>query len=167
MPHAALEFPEIEIRLFHEADLDAVVAIDRAIVGRDRRAYLGRYAWSPEKGERISLSLVAAAGGEVAGYVLGGVYRGEFGAVEPLAILETIGVRPGARRQRVAHTLFAAFAEHARRLDASHIRTLVPWNAYALLGFFEAMGMRPTGLVPLSVNVDKVPPVPPHEVDDD
>ena len=158
---------ELEIRLFQESDVDEVAAIDRQIVGRDRRSYLASYAWSPKMGERISLSFVAADEGRIIGYVLGGVYRGEFGAVEPLAILETIAVVSGQQRHRAAHTLFAAFADHAQRLDAVHIRTLVPWNAYDLLGFFEAMGMRPTGLVPLSVNVDRVSPLPPHHIDED
>ena len=163
---------DLEIRLFQHPDLDEVVALDRELnrrrgIDRDRRAYLERYCWRPEGSDRIALSFVAAREGRIVGYVLGSVYRGEFGAVEPLAILEVIGVADDARGRGVAHALFAAMAEHARRLDVTHIRTLVAWNHFELLAFFERMGMRPTGLVPLSVHVDRVPPVPPQEDDDE
>ena len=132
--------PPITLRPLAPQDLDAVVAIDQAIEGRPRRAYLQRRldAALREPARHAQFAATDAAG--LAGYILARVLRGEFGKQEPGLRIEVVGVRKDAQHHGIGKQLFATLIEHARRKGLIELRTVASWNDHRMLGWFDAMG---------------------------
>ncbi len=148
---------EIKIRALDENDLDAVVKIDKKTLGKDRRAYWKRkiaYA-----GIYPRPSLIAELNGKVVGFILGYVSGWEFGVPDFVGWIDALGVDPAFQRSGVGKALFNALIEVFRRsgceVDAETkdtekatlegvnvVYTLVSWNDWDLLQFYEAMGFK-------------------------
>jgi ribosomal protein S18 acetylase RimI-like enzyme len=142
----ALARDHVPVRSMAEADLPAIIAIDRKLngTGRDRTAYYkGKLAeMLNESGVRVSL--VAEVDRQFAGFVMARVDYGEYGRTAQSAILDTIGVLPAFHHRGVASALISQLLLNLRSLNVETIYTRVPWNAYTLLGFFERSGFRPS-----------------------
>jgi GNAT superfamily N-acetyltransferase len=133
-------FSEVTLRAPLPFHLDAIVRIDAAWSGRERRAYfddrLGRI-WSAPG---LDLSRVAERRGQVVGYVLGDVARGEFGRVGAVAWIEAIGVRRDQARQGVGSALLREFSVYAAALGATRVWTLLDPDDERLTDFLQAQG---------------------------
>lgn len=123
-------------------DLDAVVAIDAALVGRSRRAYFERRLLAARREPERHLQLGVDAGGALAGFMLGRVLEGEFGHSEPALRLEAFGVRPAAQRRGLGHALGAAFESQAARHGIAEVRTSALWRSHELLRYLDHAGYR-------------------------
>lgn len=141
-PEPTMEAPPLQTRAPAEGDLDALVAIDAAWAGHERRNYLASRLARALRPSGISLARVAEAGGEVVGFLLGEVTRGEFGRVEPEAWIDTFGVRPDCVRRGVGKALLEDFERHAQVLGTERVRTLLDPKDLALTGFLEKQGFR-------------------------
>ena len=75
----------IPVRAMQPEDLDALIAIDRDIVGRDRSLYFERKLADILLGSDVRVSLVAEMDGHPVGFIMARVDRGEYGRVEPTA----------------------------------------------------------------------------------
>lgn len=137
----------VTIRNLDTVDIGDVVAIDEKISGQyrpevwDRRIayYLRR---DPDA------ALVAVAGGQVVGFMLGEVRAGEFGLEEPTGWIEVLGVDPEARGKAIGRRLADAMLDHFRSLDAVAVRTLVDEKSADIAGFFASLGFEPATLRP-------------------
>ena len=129
----------VNIRSFSEADLEAIVEIDRRILGKSRLLY-----WK----QQIELSnahyplscLVAEYEGKVVGFILGQVSGGEFKVPDTVGWISTIGVDPDYQHQGVARKLSQEFVKNLRQIGVTIVYTLVNWGDWDLLKFFRAMG---------------------------
>ena len=130
----------LTLRPLARDDLAAVVAIDAALEGRPRRAYIERRLASALREPKLHAQFAAAGGSGLAGYILARVLEGEFGRTEPGLRLELIGVRADARGHGVGRQLFGALAQWARRHGIEDIRTAVLWRDASMLGFLDALG---------------------------
>ena len=81
------EFEAILVRVLTVDDLDAMVRIDKRIVGRTRRDYLEHKLEEATRDSSIMVSLGAEVDGNLSGFLMGRLYYGEFGVAEPVAIL--------------------------------------------------------------------------------
>ena len=142
-PVATLAHDRVPVRSLHPDDLAAILRIDRHITGRDRRAYYLRKLEEAMRLSAVRVSLVAEIDGQVAGFIMARVDFGEFGAAEPEAVIDTIGVDPGHARCGVAAALLSQLLTNLRGLLVERVRTKVAWNQAELLGFLDRSGFRP------------------------
>ena len=90
---AKLASEDVEIRVMRESDVGPVTEIDYKVFGKRRPEYYERKIAEvlDDEGGRLVTSLIAEVGGEVAGFIMGSVYLGEFGIPESIAYIDTIG----------------------------------------------------------------------------
>jgi len=132
--------PDPKTRYLATADLDAVVAIDAAIGGRQRRAYIARRLAQAQRAPAMHAQFAVDEGGALAGFVLGRVLEGEFGRTEPALQLELIGVRPAVRGRGVGSALGRALEAEARRRGIAELRTAALWREHLMLRYLHANG---------------------------
>jgi ribosomal protein S18 acetylase RimI-like enzyme len=146
---------EPEVRVMRPDDLEAVVEIDTQVFGRRRPEYYERkMALVLDGVQQLVTSLVIEVGGQVAGFIMGQVYLGEFGVPETTATVDTIGVDPAYQGRGVGSTLFEEYASHLRKIGVQSITTRVNWNDWGLLRFFEKVGFAPAKTVNLELRLD-------------
>ncbi len=133
----------IPVRTMADRDLHALIAIDRRITGRDRSAYFQRKLAEALHESDIRVSLVAEQDGRPVGFIMARVDFGEFGRLEPTAVMDTIGVDPNYRDQGVGRALLSQLLINLMTLRVEHIRTELNWNDRELLGFLDHCGFRP------------------------
>jgi ribosomal protein S18 acetylase RimI-like enzyme len=69
---------------------------------------------------------------------------GEFGRVEPTAVLDTIGVDPDYRQIGVGRALLSQLLMNLATLRVESVRTEIDWNDRELLGYLDHCGFRPS-----------------------
>ena len=152
-----IDQPETEIatiRLMRDSDIDAVVRIDAAATGRARPRYFELMLQRALQFAGLQISLVAEVDGRVTGYLIGSLYYGEYGMIEPTASIDAIGVDPGMRRTHIAHELFEQLRRNVGAIGATAIRTEVDWNRFELLAFLRSEGFEPAPRLCLERKVD-------------
>lgn len=134
----------IMVRAMREDDLRALTEIDRRITGRDRSAYFKRIVHEALFESDVRVSLVAERDGGVAGFIMARVDLGEFGRVEPVAVMDTIGVDPDYRDQGIGRALLSQLLINLATLRVEHIRTEIGWHDHTLLAYLDRCGFRPS-----------------------
>ena len=147
------EFDRIPVRTLTRDDLDAIVRIDRRIVGASRRDYLELKLDVALRDTRIVVSLGAEVDGHLTGFLMGRLYYGEFGVADPVAILDTIGVDPERPRSGLGHALLHQFRTNLRAVGIERIQTHAAWNQWDLLHFLDTCGFKPAARVFLEADV--------------
>jgi len=134
----------IPVRTMFEGDLTALVAIDRRVTGRDRSAYLQRKLAEALHESDVRVSLIAERDGGPVGFIMARVDFGEFGRVEPTAILDTIGVDPEYRGFGIGRALVSQLLLNLMTLRVEQIRTELDWRDRDLLAFLDHCGFQPS-----------------------
>lgn len=147
------EYEAILVRVLTEDDLDAMVRIDKRIVGRTRRDYLEHKLKEATRDSSIMVSLGAEVDGNLSGFLMGRLYYGEFGVAEPVAILDTIDVDPERPRAGIGRALVDQFRTNLRGVGIEKIQTQAAWNEWRLLHFLESEGFRPIPRVFLEAEI--------------
>jgi len=130
------------VRNLRPEDLDALVAIDAAAAGRRRERFLALKVKQSFADSGIAVSLVAELDDHVVGFVLARVYYGEFGVVEPAAVLDVLGVHPDYRGRHVASALVDQLRTNLLGLGIPTLQTEVRWSNPELITFFQHEGFR-------------------------
>jgi ribosomal protein S18 acetylase RimI-like enzyme len=128
------------VRNLRTGDLDAIVGIDAAAVGRRREAFLALKVKQAFADTGIAASLVAEVDDHVVGFLLARVYYGEFGVLEPEAVIDVVGVHPDYRGRYVAAALLDQLRTNLLGLGIPTVRTEVQWTRTELLQFFQHEG---------------------------
>lgn len=144
----------IEVRELRPADLEAVVRVDARIVGRRRDEYFKLKLRENLDETGIKMSLAAEQDGCFCGFLLARVYYGEFGTLEPVAVLDTIGVHPDFRGRRVGSEMLRQLRLNLSGLGVQRLQTEVAWNAPELITFFNAQGFRPAQRIALDLDLE-------------
>ena len=131
------------VRGLKPADLEAVIALDARIVGRRREEFFRIKLQQNLQETGIKVSLAGEVDGIFAGFLLARVYYGEFGTMEPVAVLDTIGVHPDFRGRGVGAALMRQLQVNLHALGVGTLRTEVGWDEQGLLRFFHDAGFRP------------------------
>ena len=156
---------KLTIRSLNENDLDAVVEIDRKILGKPRRDYWKRKIAYADIYPRPAL--VAEIDQKVVGFILGYVSGWEFGVPDTAGWIDTIGVDPDYQNQGIGKTLFKSLIENFRRTGKEErpeakkskiegvnvVYTLVRWNDWNLLRFFNKMGFKKGDMISLELKI--------------
>lgn len=130
----------VEVRALERSDLDAVVALDRAILGRSRRGYFERRLASALREPKAHLQLAAAGPSGLVGFALARVTSGEYGRPAPAVLLEAIGVQPSAQHGGVGRRLMAALSKKTETRGIGSLVTEVDWRDHAMMKFVDAAG---------------------------
>lgn len=148
--------PSLTIRALARGDLDAVVAIDAAIEGRPRRAYVERRLAAALREPALHAQFAACSEDRLDGYILARVLEGEFGRTEPGLRIEMVAVRADARGRGVGRRLFDAIVQWAGRHGVGDLRTAATWRDAGMLGWLDAMGfeLAPTLVLARAVGND-------------
>jgi ribosomal protein S18 acetylase RimI-like enzyme len=128
------------VRNLRPDDLDALIAIDAASVGRRRDRFLASKTKQAFADTGITASLVAEVDEHVVGFALARVYYGEFGVIEPAAVLDVVGVHPDYRGRRVASALIDQLRTNLLGLGIPTLQTEVRWDSGDLISFFRSEG---------------------------
>ena len=142
------------VRNMTAADIEAVIALDARITGRRRERYLKPKLHDALEKAGIRVSLVAEVGGRFVGFLLAKVWYGEFGELEPVAVLDTVGVHPDLRGKGVGTELLDQLRMNLAALGIRALRTEVAWNDVKLLNFFHHERFRPAPRICLEADVD-------------
>lgn len=130
--------------LLEESDLEGVARIDRRHTGRDRRGFLCRALGEALADSAVRVSLAARIDGSVAGFVMARMDYGDFGRVEPTAVIDTLGVDPLRARQGIGRALLSQLLLNLHGLGVERLETVVAAGDKALAAFFYDTGFRPS-----------------------
>ena len=133
-----------DVRSMTAGDLDDIVAIDRRVSGRDRRDYLRGRLMEALDDSTLRVSLAARRGGVPAGFLMARADHGDFGRIEPVAVLDTIGVDPAQARHGVARALLTQLFANLAALRIESVETVVTPADGALTAFLHATGFVPS-----------------------
>ncbi len=156
---------ELKIRTLNENDLDAIVEIDRKILGKSRRDYWRRKIGYADIYPRPAL--VAEIDEKVVGFILGYVSGWEFGVPDTVGWIDTLGIDPEFQNRGIGRTLFKSLIENFKRTGKEEkpeaeesriegvnvVYTLVRWDDWNLLRFFHKMGFRKGEMVSLELKI--------------
>jgi ribosomal protein S18 acetylase RimI-like enzyme len=146
--------PPLRVRPVRQDDLAAVIAIDTRVTGVAKRAYwhsvYRRYGASRRPERQF---LVADAGGEVVGFVIGEVRDWEFGS-PPCGWVFAIDVHPEARQGGVGSQLLHAICAAFRRIGVTKVRTMLARDDRVILSFFRSQGMMAGPFIPLELDLE-------------
>jgi ribosomal protein S18 acetylase RimI-like enzyme len=150
-PSSHDETPPVVIRPLRRDDLEAVVNLDASVFGEPRRTYFERRLASlAQTGPKVhSIGLVAEAAGTVVGLVMGTLTHGEFGFSQVTALIDSIAVRPEHQKRGIGRQLATVFLQESAAQGATEAYTLVNWNAWDMLKFFDTLGFALASTVPL------------------
>jgi ribosomal protein S18 acetylase RimI-like enzyme len=135
----------IPVRSMREADLKALVAIDRRITGRDRSAYFERKLAEAMHESDVRVSLVAEIDGRAVGFIMARVDLGEFGRIESAAVMDTIGVDPDYAGRGVGRALLSQLLANLTTLRVDKVLTEVDWGDRELMAYLDRCGFKPSG----------------------
>ena len=138
----AIANDQYAVRALRSGDLGEVVAIDAAIEGRSRRAYVERRLAAALRDPGQHAQFAAVDGNRMAGYLAARLLEGEFGRDGRSLRIELVGVRPDARGRHVGRALFDALASWAARHAIRELRTQAAWNDTTMLRWLDAMGFQ-------------------------
>lgn len=128
------------VRALARNDLDAVVAIDAAIEGHPRSAYVQRRLAAALREPALHAQFAVCQGTQLVGHILARVMHGEFGREQPALRLEMVGVRPQERGHGIGRMLFDALTGWATQHSITELRTAARWNDTAMVHWLDAMG---------------------------
>ena len=147
----------VTVRGLKPSDMDAVIALDARNTGRRREEFFRIKLQQNLQETGIKVSLAAEMDGIFAGFLLARVYYGEFGTMEPVAVLDTIGVHPDFRGRGVGHALLRQLQVNLHALGVGTLRTEVSWDEPELWRFFQHTGFRPAPRFCLDLEVRPLP----------
>jgi ribosomal protein S18 acetylase RimI-like enzyme len=141
------------VRGLRPEDLEPVIALDAKIVGRRREEYFKVKLRQNLAETGIKVSLAAELEGCFSGFLLARVFYGEFGTMEPVAVLDTLGVHPDFRQRGVGTALLLQLRRNLGALRVSRLQTEVGWDNQELLAFFHREGFRPAARLCLDLDL--------------
>ena len=159
---------KVKIRALKENDVDAVVEIDKKVLGKERRDFWKRKIAFADIYPRPALA--AELDGKVVGFIMGYVSGWEFGVPDTIGWIDTLGIDPAYQRRGIGRVLFSALIENFKHsgkektlgIDGAEkteiegvniIYTLVNWNDWDLLQFYNSMGLRKGNMLNLELKI--------------
>lgn len=144
----------VKIRALDYDDLDAIVEIDKEVLGKERPDF-----WSVkiELSESRSpmASLIAEMDGRVVGFILGDASGWEYGVPDRVGWIDTIGIHPKYQKKGIARLLFKEMVANLKKVGVDTIYTFVNWKDWDLLHFFDRMGFQKGDMVHLELTLEE------------
>jgi predicted N-acetyltransferase YhbS len=142
----------VKIRALAYGDLDAIVEIDKAILGKERPDYWSMKIEMTENRAPMA-SLVAELDGTVVGFIFGDASGWEYGVPDTVGWIDIIGVHPTYQRKGIARILFKEMVANLKKIGVDTIYTFVNWREYDRLHFYDKMGFQKGDMIQLELKV--------------
>lgn len=139
-PEGGLARDRVEVRILTRDDATAVARIDRLLTRRDRALYLTAAVREALEDSAVRVSLVALVDGAVAGYAMARTDYGDFGRLEPVAVLDAVGVDPRFGRRGVGRALLSQLFLNLGALRVERCETVAGRDNFDLLAFLYRAG---------------------------
>ncbi|MBW2039712.1 MAG: GNAT family N-acetyltransferase [Deltaproteobacteria bacterium] len=142
----------VKIRALSYSDLDAIVEIDKEVLGKERSDY---WSMKIELSENRSpmASLVAELNDKVVGFILGDASGWEYGIPDTVGWIDTIGIHPKYQKKGIARILFKEMAANLKKVGVDTIYTFVNWKDWDLLHFFDKMGFQKGDMIHIELKL--------------
>ena len=124
------------------ADVERVIAIDRAHSGRSRRRFFEKRFAAVKAQPDDFVHLGVVRDGSLCGFAIARIHRGEFGHEQAVAVLDAIGVETESRERGIGHLLMRELAEIMRSRGVDTLQSQADWTNHELLRFFDAAGFK-------------------------
>src|SRR4030042_1934429 len=143
----------VKIRALAYGDLDAIVAIDKAVLGKERPEYWSMKIEMSENRSPLT-SLVAEMDGNVVGFIMGDASGWEYGGPNTVGWSDTIGIHPHYQRKGIARLLFKEMVNNLKKVGVDTIYTFVNWKEWDLLHFFDKMHFQKGDMIQLELKLE-------------
>jgi GNAT superfamily N-acetyltransferase len=124
------------------ADLDPVIAIDRANTHQGRRHFFEKRFAAAKARPADFIHLGVLDEHSLRGFAIAHILRGEFGQTDAVAVVDALGVAPASREQGLGKSLVEGLLAAARERGARSVQSQVDWQNVELLRFFNASGFK-------------------------
>ena len=146
--------PPITVRAAAAGDLEAVVALDRRATGVAKEDYwrdiVHRYI-ATARTDRVFL--IAEAGGDVVGFVVGEVRAWEFGS-PPCGWIFAVNVSPDLRERKIGSLLMDRICACFKEIGVDTVRTMISRRDTLNLSFFRSLGLTAGPFIELEKPLD-------------
>ncbi len=149
-----LDAAAITIRPMERGDLETVIEIDEAILGRNRADYLDRLLKKSITAADTQISLVALVEGEIAGFIGASLFYGDFGLAGSEATVDIIAVKKQFRKRNVGSVLLSHLKTRLAEYGISSLRLEIAIHQYELLSFFRSEGFRMSSRICLETDIE-------------
>lgn len=129
-----------EIRPLSAADLETVIAIDKATTGVSRRGYFEKRLNAATDRPRDYVYVGLHDNGQLVGYAFAKMVNGEFGKPGAGAALDAIGVNPTHANKGYGSQLLKAVEAVLKKKGVETLSSQIAWSSGAMLGFFSSAG---------------------------
>ena len=134
--------PDTTVRALRAGDLEQVIAIDQVHSGTARRRFMERRLAAGARRPDDFVQVGIEHRGTLVGFALGRLLYGEFGRVEPVAVLDAIGVDRSSQEHGYGHALMAGLLAAVRRKGVRQLHSQADWTNHGLLKFFDSTGFK-------------------------
>jgi ribosomal protein S18 acetylase RimI-like enzyme len=145
-----IERTRCDVRAMRPQDLPQILRIDRGLTGRDRAASIEDKLREAMEDSGIRVSLTARMDGAIVGFAMARADLGDFGRVEPVSVLDTIGVDPAYARRGVGHALVSQLFSNCGALHIDRLETAVRLAELPLIGFLRSVGFERSQRLPFA-----------------
>ena len=138
--NAGTASPNATVRPLRRSDLERVIAIDEAHSGLRRRRFMEQRLIASEQRPDDYVLVGIERGNTLLGFALGRLLYGEYGRIEPVAVLDGIGVDPASQEHGYGHALMAGLVGALRGKGVRKLHSQADWTSHRLLRFFDSLG---------------------------
>jgi GNAT superfamily N-acetyltransferase len=137
---ATLPAPNLAIRSLTVADLDAVEAIDRVHAGHSRRHFFEKRLAAATNHPGDYVHVGAAIDGQLKGFAVARVLRGEHGQRNAAAVIDAVSVDRDSVGRGIGRALVKELVKLAQDRGIGSLQSQAAWEDFELLRFFRASG---------------------------
>ena len=131
---------DVQLRSLHRDDLDRVSGIESRISGHSRKGFLEKRFGAAAGWPDGFIASAAVCDGNLAGYAIARIQKGEFGAPDAVAVLDVIGIDPDIQGTGIGKALMAEMERRMKARGIGTLRTQVDWGNPAMIRFFSSTG---------------------------
>jgi GNAT superfamily N-acetyltransferase len=142
MANAAAQVRDRATRTLGIADVERVIAIDRAHTGVSRRRFFEKRFAAAAARPWDFVPIGIDRGGALRGYAIVRILRGEFGRAQAVGVLDAVGVELHSQDIGVGRALIDALIETLARMGVRSLQSQAAWNNHDLLRYFAASGFK-------------------------
>ena len=147
---------QANIRNAVEEDFFTVIELDLDGVTEDKPIYWrGIFDRYVKAGKDGGYFLVAEAGGEVIGFIVGEIRAWEFGS-PPCGWVFALSVSPKSREMGIGQLMLREICQRLKKAGVTTVRTMVDHENKLTLSFFRSQGMRTGRYIELEKQLDEV-----------
>ena len=121
-------------------DIEQMIELDRDLGAGKRSDFFHKRLQAMDQTPEAYIGLVAREDSVFCGFLLAHILRGEFGAAQPVAVLDALGVQAEKQGLGIGDQLVQTLKAAARAQGCGELRTQASWAQQDLLTYFASAG---------------------------